>query len=182
MAARSIEELQKRYASLGKAPGGRGPGGPRRGGPGGPRPKGKPKSSRATANRLMGYIGAHWFRLSFVLLCMLWSTLTSMVGTYLLRDVYNVLTLPKGGEVSAHTKSILLQIFMPDLAANATPTVADRLGCLGIILSVLAVIYLTGIISTYLQGRLMIAVSQNALEKIRTQLFKKLQKLPVLKK
>ena len=93
---------------------------------------------------------------------MLWSTLTSMVGTYLLRDVYNVLTLPADGEVSGHTKSVLLQTFMPDLAANATPTVEQRLGCLAIILSVLAVIYLTGIISSYLQGRLMIAVSQNA--------------------
>ena len=53
MAARSIEELQKRYASMGKMPGGRGPGGggPRRG-PGAPRPKGKPKNSRATASRL----------------------------------------------------------------------------------------------------------------------------------
>ena len=91
MAARSLEELQKRYASLGKLPKG-GHGGPR--GRGGPRPKGKPKNSRATVRRLMGYIGAHWFRLIFVFLCMLCSTLTSMAGTYLLRDVYNVLTLP----------------------------------------------------------------------------------------
>ena len=42
----------------------------------------------------MGYIGAYWFRLLFVLLCMMCSTLTSMAGTYLLRDVYNVLTVP----------------------------------------------------------------------------------------
>ena len=179
MAARSIEELQKRYASLGKTSGGRGGPGPRKGGPGAPRPKGKPKNSRATVGRLLGYIGAYWFRLAFVLLCMLCSTVASMVGTYLLRDVYNVLTLPAAGEVSAHTKSILLKIFMPDLVANATPTPEQRLGCLGIILTVLALIYLTGIISTYLQGRLMIAVSQNAVEKIRNDLFKKLQKLPV---
>ena len=175
MAARSIEELQKRYASLGKLPKGGPGGGPR--GRGGPRPKGKPKNSRATVRRLLGYIGAHWFRLIFVFLCMIWSTLTSMIGTYLLRDVYNVLTIPADGEVSAHTKSILLRIFMPDLGANATPTVEQRLGCLGIILMVLAAIYLTGIVSTYLQGRLMIAVSQNAVEKIRNDLFKKLQLL-----
>ena len=184
MAARSIEELQKRYASLGKVPAGRGgPGGPRgRGpGPGGPgmRPKGKPLHSRATAKRLLGYIGAHWFRLIFVFLCMICSTLTSLVGTYLLRDVYNVLTVPADGDISGHTESILLQIFMPDLAANATPTVEMRLGCLGIILTVLAAIYAVGIVSTYLQGRLMIVVSQNAVEKIRNDLFGKLQRLPV---
>ena len=182
MAARSLQELQKRYASMGKpgkGPGGHGGPGPRRGGPGGPRPKGKPKNSKAVIQRLLGYIGAYWFRLLFVLLCMLCSTLTSMAGTYLLRDVYNVLTVPADGEISAHTESILLKIFMPDLAANATPTVEQRLGCLGIILTVLAVIYGVGILSTYLQGRLMIVVSQNAVEKIRNDLFKKLQRLPV---
>ena len=176
MAARSLQELQKRYASLGKVPKG-GPGGGPRGR--GPRPKGKPKDSRATARRLIGYIGAYRFRLIFVFLCMLCSTLTSMAGTYLLRDVYNVLTLPQGGEVSAHTESILLKLFMPDLAANATPTVEQRIGCLAIILGVLGAIYAIGIISNYLQGRLMIAVSQNAVEKIRNDLFKKLQRLPV---
>ncbi len=180
MAARSLEELQKRYASLGKFPKGGpgGPGGPRRGGPGF-RAKGKPKNSRATIRRLVGYIAAYRLRLMIVLLCMLCSTLTSMAGTYLLRDVYNVLTLPADGEVSAHTKSILLQVFMPDLAANATPTVEQRIGCLAIILMVLATIYAVGIVATYLQGRLMIAVAQNAVEKIRNDLFKKLQKLPV---
>ena len=122
MAARSIEELQKRYASLGKLPkGGPGGGGPRRG-PGAPRPKGKPKNSRATVRRLLGYIGAHWFRLIFVFLCMLCSTLTAMVGTYLLRDVYNVLTIPADGEASAHANGILIRLFMPDLAATAAPT------------------------------------------------------------
>ena len=176
MAARSLQELQKRYSSLGKVPKG-GPGGGPRGR--GPAPKGKPQHSRATARRLIGYIGAHWFRLIFVFLCMVCSTLTSMAGTYLLRDVYNVLTLPKGGEVSAHTESILLKIFMPDLAANATPTVEQRIGCLAIILGVLGAIYAVGIVSNYLQGRLMIAVSQNAVEKIRNDLFKKLQRLPV---
>ncbi|MBO5511063.1 MAG: ABC transporter ATP-binding protein [Clostridia bacterium] len=176
MAARSLQELKKRYASLGKVPKG-GPGGGPRGR--GPRPKGKPKDSRATARRLIGYIGAYRFRLIFVFLCMLCSTLTSMAGTYLLRDVYNVLTLPADGEVSAHTESILLKLFMPDLAANATPTVEQRIGCLAIILGVLGAIYAIGIISNYLQGRLMIAVSQNAVEKIRNDLFKKLQRLPV---
>ena len=134
MAARKLEELQKRYASLGKTPGGRGPGGPRGRGP---RPKGKPKNSRATVSRLVGYIAAYRFRLMFVLACMLISTLTSLAGSYLLRDVYNVLTLPADGEVSAHTKSILLKIFMPDLAANATPTAEQRMSCLVIILMVL---------------------------------------------
>jgi len=176
MAARSIEELQKRYASFGKVGPGRGPGGPRGRGP---RPKGKPKNSRATIRRLVGYIAAYRLRLIVVFASMLCSTLASLAGGYLLRDVINVLTLPAEGEVSAHTKSILLGIFMPDLVANATPTVEQRLGCLGIILMVLACIYLVGIATTYIQGRLMMTVSQNAVEKLRNDLFRKLQRLPV---
>ena len=176
MAARSIEELQKRYASLGKAAGGRGPGGhgPRRGGPGGPRPKGKPKNSRATAARLLGYIGAHWFRLVFVLLCMLCSTLTALAGDFLLRDVYNVLT-----RTASPDSSFLVRILLPEAAAGGVLSNEQRLWCLGIVLMVLALIYAVGIVSTYLQGRLMIVVSQNAVEKIRNDLFRKLQKLPV---
>ena len=177
MAARNLTELQKRYASLGKMPGGRGgPGGPRRGGPGGPgmRGKGKPKNSRATARRLLGYIGAHWFRLIFVFVCMIGSTVTSLAGSYLLRDVYNVLT--KTADPNA---SILVRILLPEAAASGELSNQDRLWCLGIVLMVLGIIYAVGIVSTYLQGRLMIAVSQNAVEKIRNDLFKKLQKLPV---
>ncbi len=176
MAARQLEELQKRYASLGKTGPQRGPGSP--GGPGprgrGPRPKGKPKNSRATVSRLAGYIAAYRFRLIFVLLCMLISTLTSLAGSYLLRDVINA--LDKDADPA---KSILLKIFMPDAVAAGVLTDAERLWCLGVILLVLACIYAVGIVSSYLQARLMIAVSQNAVEKIRNDLFKKLQRLPV---
>ncbi len=173
MAARNLEELQKRYASLGKTGGGRGPGGPGPRGRG-PRPKGKPKNSRATISRLVGYIAAYRFRLVFVLLCMLISTLTNLAGSYLLRDVINA--LDKDADPA---NSILLKIFMPDAVATGVLTDAERLWCLGVILLVLACVYAVGIVSSYLQARLMITVSQNAVEKIRNDLFKKLQKLPV---
>ncbi|MBE6558087.1 MAG: ABC transporter ATP-binding protein [Ruminococcaceae bacterium] len=173
MAARSIEELQKRYSSLGKTGNGRGPGGPGPRGRG-PRPKGKPKNSRATVSRLVGYIAAYRFRLIFVLLCMLINTLTSLAGSYLLRDVINA--LDKDADPA---KSILLKIFMPEAVATGVLSDAERLWCLGVILLVLACIYAVGIVTSYLQSRLMIVVSQNAVEKIRNDLFKKLQRLPV---
>ena len=178
MAARSLSELQKRYASLGKTggPGGRGPGGPgpRRGGPGGPRAKGKPKNSRATVGRLVKYIAAYRFRLVIILLCMLCSTLTTLVGGYLLREVYNALDT-----TADLSKSILLPLVMPDAVAAGSLTPDERYWCLGFILIVLACIYAVGVITTYLQGRLMMTVSQNAVEKIRGDLFGKLQRLPV---
>ena len=138
MAARSLEELQKRYAALGKTPNGRGPGGPGGGprGRGGPRPKGKPKDSRATIRRLAGYIAAYRFRLVIVLLCMLCSTLTSLAGGYLLRDVYNALDRD-----ADPGKSLLLRIFLPDAVEAGVLTDAERLWCLGIILMVITMGY-----------------------------------------
>ncbi len=172
MAARSLEELQKRYTSLGKTTGGHhGPGpGPRRGGPH-VRGKGKPKNSRATIRRLVGYITAYRFRLIFVLVCMLVSTLTSLLGSYLLRDVINALDPNEDP-----AKSLLLRIFKSKALESGT---LDQLDCLSIILTVLAVIYIVGIVASYLQGRLMLSVSQNAVEKLRNDLFKRLQRLPV---
>ena len=177
MAARNLEELQKRYASLGKT-GGKGPGGP--GGPGGgprrggPRPKGKPKDSRATIRRLAGYIAAYRLRLIIVLGCMLTNTLTSLAGSYLLRDIINA--LDRDADLK---KNFLLHIIMPEAVDAGYLSDADRLRCLGLILTIVGCIYAVGIITTYLQGRLMMTVSQNAVERIRNDLFRKLQKLPV---
>ena len=105
---------------------------------------------------------------------MLISTLTNLAGSYLLRDVINA--LDKDADPA---KSILLKIIMPEAVATGVLSDTDRLWCLGVIILVLACIYAVGIVSSYLQARLMIAVSQNAVEKIRNDLFKKLQRLPV---
>ncbi len=172
MAARSLQELQKRYTSASRGSG-RGPGGPG-GRHRGPRPQGKPKNSKATVMRLISYIAAYRTRLIFVLLFMLISTLTSLAGGYLLRDVINVVSLQASPD-----KSILLHIFMPEAVAAGSITKAERLSCLLIILLVLACIYAVGVVSTYLQGRLMLRVSQNAVEKLRNDLFNKMQRLPV---
>ena len=172
MAARNLEELQKRYASLGKT-GGRGPGGPGPRGRG-PRPKGKPKDSRATVRRLVSYIAAYRLRILIVLLCMLCNTLASLAGGYLIRIVVNVL----GGDADPST-SFLLRLLLPDVPATGVLAMGDRLRCLGLILVIMAVIYGVSIATNYLQGRLMMTVSQNAVEKMRNDLFKKLQKLPV---
>lgn len=210
MAARSVEELQRRYASAAKSSGagGRGPGGP--GGPGGhrergPRAKGKPKNTKATVTRLVAYIAAYRFRIVLVLLCMLISTLTSLAGSYLLRDVINVVTLPSaqtqatdtpsetpeapeaseatdaaGGEAAeafTGTTKLWFSFVVGDVSNGVT--VAQRVACLTLILTILCVIYAIGILTTYLQGRMMLVVSQNAVEKLRNDLFVRLQHLPV---
>ena len=152
---RSLEALRKQYASMGKVPSGRGggPGGGRRGGPG-PRAKGKPKNMKQTASRLLSYVGKYKIFLVIVLFCMLISTLTSLAGSYLLRPVINTL-----------------------VDAGTTP--AGRLASLAKTLTLLGCIYGVGIVTNYVQQRLMMQVSHNATEALRRDLFNSIQSLPV---
>lgn len=167
MAARNLQELQKQYGSRisdskkGGMMRGPGPRGPRRG-PGGPgvRAKGKPKDAKQTIKRLLSYIAKYKFRLLLVLVCMLLSTLASLTGGYILRPVINALV----GE--------------SELAFFGF-TFKEPLEYLAVILSVIAVVYLFGIVASYTQARLMLSVSMNAIENLRNDLFKKVQKLPV---
>ncbi len=160
MAGRNLEELQKRYNHRAAAPGRRGPGGP--GGPPGRPPrggdpgmqKGKPGNVRATVKRLWSYIANYKLRLFFVILCMLTSTLTSLAGSYIMRPVIN------------------------NLVAEGV-SAEERIADLAKILVLMALIYLVGIATTYLQGRLMLTVSTSASAKLRSDLFNKLEGLPI---
>ena len=86
--ARTLERLRTQYAAK--------PGdmmkGPRHGPPGRGM-TGKPKNTRQTISRLMGYIRQYRFRLALVLLCMLVTTVTSLCGGYLMAPIINKLTL-----------------------------------------------------------------------------------------
>lgn len=152
MATRTLEELQRQYN--GKAPdqkkGMPMPG--RRGPAGGVRASGKPKNTRSTVKRILSYLSAYKLRLVLVLLCMLFSTVSSLVGSYVLRPVINTL-------VEGNTE--------------------DPLGYLAVILVVVSCIYAVGVISSYLQSRIMLSVTLNAIEKLRNDLFNKIQTLPV---
>ncbi len=155
------EELLRRYGSKPMNPAG-GPGGMRLGpGPGGPRggPRGgmgggKPKNTLTTINRLLAYIGRDKIKILFVLLCVLGSTLSNLGGSYILRPIINNLVA---------------------IDRSADEKLSNLL--LGIL--IMAGIYFVGIICSYLQQRIMIGVSQNALVRIREELFERIQKLPI---
>ena len=178
---RQLEELQKRYSELGSAgKGGRGhggPGGPGMGRPGGGprgmsvRAKGKPKNSKVTIKRLLSYMAAYKGRLVIVILFMLINSLTSVVGGYMLREVINMVNLEHPVEDS---------LWLTPLYQAATEAdVNVRLMGLGMILVLMAAIYGIGIATAYIQARLMLHISQNAVEKIRNDMFRKMQSLPV---
>ncbi len=191
--ARGLEQLKKQYnkgSSL-KGPGapgrgmGRGPGGPGRGMGG---PGGKPKNTKATVKRLVGYMGEHKFKLVLVLLCMLVHTLTSLFGSFLLAPIIDKIALAKDPafEVSLSRLEIFADEIISVLAkASFMENILGEGAFLEIFVYVLsgiiilAIIYLLGAVAGYLQSRLMLSITQGSLEKIRNELFSKLQALPL---
>lgn len=181
--ARSLAELEKRYAKSGMAmsgPGGRGPGGP--GGPGGPRGRrggpratGKPKNTAGTVKRLASYLAKYKLHLIFALIFMLINTVTSLVGAYLLAPIIDKLWLAvkPDYEVNMSAAERLADSLISRFAGNSTLSYVLA----GIL--VLGCVYLIGIAASYLQSRLMLKVTQGALKTIREELFNKLSDLPV---
>ena len=152
------ERLVKKYGNTvvgqpgKKMPGpGRGPGrGGRNMGPGG-----KPKNTRETLGRLFGYIKKDKWKLALVFACVIISAATNLAGSYMLRPIINTYIAPENGVGRGSATGLLYA------------------------LAVMFAVYMTGIASTYVQHRVMIGVSQGALNTLRDELFCKLQKLPV---
>lgn len=190
MAKRTLESLQKQYAREvrpGKGPGGPGHG-PGRGPMGRGMSSGKPKNTGTTVRRLLSYVGKYKVRLILVLVCMLVSTLTSLIGSYMLSPIINRLQIAIAGEESVKwteigklmdglIRRIADTAFVGNLLGGGTFHVIATYVLAAV--CVLAFVYLIGVCSNYLQARLMLSVSQNATEAIRNDLFDKLQSLPV---
>ena len=199
--ARNLTELQKQYNSSaphgkpgmppmggpGRGPG-RGPGGP--GGPRGAMDKSKPKNTKHTISRLFKYVDKYKFHILLVAVCMLVSTVTNLIGSFMLAPIINKITFHVAPGVAsklsitekisdsaiASFKNALFGGVEKALGGDASAEVfAYILSAITILISV----YFVGVIATYLQQRIMISVSQGSLEAIRNDLFKKMQKLPV---
>ncbi len=193
--ARSLTELQKQYNSSApdKKQGMRPMGGPGRG-PGGPRgasmTKSKPKNTRNTIKRLFKYIKKYRLHLAVVVLCMLISTVTNLIGSFMLAPIINKITFYVAPGIASKL-SITERISdnaISGFTDIAFKSVRDTLGgdaraeVFAYILSAIAIlisVYFIGVIATYLQNRIMVNVSQGSLEAIRNDLFAKMQKLPV---
>jgi len=185
MAKRSLEELQKRYTSSVAAHKGMMGGGHR----GGVRAKGKPKHTKQTIKRLLGYVAPHKFRLICVALCMITATLTSLLGSYALNPIINRIAglsaeeIAKSGVVAVKADAIINSfktvVYPVVSGVFGDNKASDVIVYLIAALIILFFIYLVGIAATYIQSRLMITVSQSTVEKIRNDLFGKVQKLPI---
>ena len=111
---------------------------------------GKPKNMKKTMGRLFSYISDSKWKLLLVIICIIAGTAANLAGSYVLRPIINGLT-SENGSVAFLFKGILVML------------------C----------IYLVAVLAQYLQQRIMIGISQNAIQKLRNDLFHKLQNLPV---
>ena len=188
MKGRTLEQLRSQYVSNVKktdkamraVPGMRGPGPHRRGAV-----SGKPKNAAKVIGRLYIYIKPHSLKLFLVLLCMLFSTLTSLAGSYMLAPIINniagVTTTAKDGAAAVMADNAVRGLTQTRLfcVMLSGPKWTDTLVYLFTALALMTLIYIFGAACTYIQSRLMLSVSQGAVAEIRNDLFKALQKLPV---
>lgn len=125
-------------------------------GPGGPGRRGrqmgkggKPKDTMAVIKRLFGYIANDKLKIAASFLCVIVTAVSTLAGSYMLRPIINNYIIP--GDVKGLFTALMF----------------------------MAVIYLAGVASSYIQSKIMIGISQRALCRIREDLFFKMQKLPV---
>lgn len=115
---------------------------------------GKPQAGRETIGRLLAYLekDKKWLVVAF--LCVIISTVSNLAGSYMLRPIINKYIMPLDGSRG------------------------DVKGLFGALL-VMAAVYLISVSVNYAQSRIMLTIAQNALQRIREDLFIKMQKLPL---
>lgn len=155
------QRLKEKYSSFRKEEGPqkqmsmmRGPGGGRGAAMGA---KGKPKNLRRTVARLLRYLSKQKALLLLAMLCALLQAVASLAASYLLRPIIN-------------------QFIYYDAADT---DLRPRMEGLFYGLAVLAAVYLISIGTQWLQQRLMLTVSQRTLAHMRSNLYDKLQELPI---
>ena len=175
--ARTLEKLQKQYqytpSQKGGAPGGPGRG-PGRGGPGRGMMGGKPKNMKNTVSRLLKYVGCYKALFAVVFLCLIVTTVMSALGTYFLKPILDNLAGTSGAEKDFAGRFI-------DYVSSAKPfgNVNEIISYTLCGVSILAVIYVVSALSTFIQSKIMLHISQNSIERIRGELFDKVQSLSV---
>ena len=120
-------------------------------GPGGPGRHGyqKPKDLRGTLGKLMRYLGRYKAHLVLVAGLLVISSACTVGGSYLIKPLIND------------------YILTGDFAGLAK------------MLAFMAAVYLTGAVCSFGYARIMVHVSQNTVAKIRTDLFDRMQNLPL---
>lgn len=116
---------------------------------------GKPKNTKKTISRLLKYMGNYKYLWIFVFICVLISSATSVIGSYLIKPALNDYIIPLIGKQN------------PDFS-----------GFIKLLVGIMG-LFIVGVIASWTNSRLMLYISTNLLFKIRMELFTKLENLPI---
>ena len=109
----------------------------------------KPKDTKKTLKRLLGYLGVHKIAVAIVAILVTVSSVASIFGTYLLKPVVNRYILP--GDVEGLARMLFF----------------------------MGVMYAVGVLATYGYGQIMARTGQQVVSEIREDLFRHTQGLPL---
>ena len=119
--------------------------------------KGKPKNLKNTIVRMMKYLSHEKVYLCMAIICAIVCAVSTLAASYMLRPIMN------------H--------FLYYDAADKD--ISGRLKELVLWLGAMAAVYAIAVLTQWLQQRLMLAVSQRSLRRMRTELYAHLQMLPI---
>ncbi len=115
----------------------------------------KPKNTKKTIAKLLGYIGKYKFALILVMLCIAISSLANVANTYFVQILINKIIDPNLGNWGKAIKILVLAMI------------------------VMGSIYLFGAGCSYIYSRIMVRVSTRTLKKVRDDMFTHMQTLPI---
>ena len=114
----------------------------------------KPKNTKGTLVRLLGYLKRYRFQTVIIVISVLISAGANVAGTYMLKPIINGIVDLAGGDKAA----------LATLAMNVIT---------------LACIYGAGVLCNYFSNRLVVNVSTGVLEGVRVDMFTAMEKLPL---
>ena len=113
---------------------------------------GKPKAGGQTMLRLLSYLKRDRMAMTAAFFCVILGTVTNLVGAYMLRPIINRYIVPLDG-----SRGDVAGLFRS--------------------LCVMGAVYLVSVAASYMQSRIMLQVAQNALQRLREELFNHMQTL-----
>ena len=131
----------------------------------------KPKNLKGTVVRLIGYLKPHAAKMIFVFVCIGLQTICNLMATSLLTPLLNGLS-------AVDTSVKLTGIAALDNLAYTGGT-DGKLTYLGIMVAIIATIYVLSLSINYLLNRTLIGISTTTMKTMRNQLFAHMQKLPI---
>ena len=132
----------------------------------------KPKNLKGTMFRLIGYLKPYRGRMIVVVLCIVAQALANIGATALLSPLLPGLAATPESDVT------LTGLDFIDKYALSGVT-SDKMIFLGIMVGLIASIYLIALSVNYVLNRIVIGISTSTMKKLRTDLFAHMQQLPI---